>query len=119
MEFRKIQILKNDLKMKNCFGKLFEKGNFENWIWKLDLKIGILEKYLKIEVLKIKFWRMIWEWNFKKKIKIRILGNYFKNEVLKILNLEIKILGNYLKTKFKSGNFGKLNFDMYKKKKKN
>ena len=47
------------------FGKLFENGSFENWnfeevfengiSWKLNLNIGILENYLKIEVLKIKF----------------------------------------------------------------
>ena len=83
--------------------------------WKLDLKIGILEKYLKIEVLKIKIWRIVWELNLKKiNLKIRILGNYFKMEVLKNFKLKIEILENYLKIKFKSGNFGKLNFDIKK-----
>ena len=45
-------------------------------------------------------------------LKIGILGNYLKIEVLNILNLEIEILENYLKIKFKSGYFGKLNFDI-------
>ena len=47
-------------------------------------------------------------------LKIEILGNYLKMEVLNILNLEIEILENYLKIKFKSGYFGKLNFDIKK-----
>ena len=38
-------------------------------IWKLDLKIGILEKYLKIEVLKIKFQ------------KLESWKNYFENGI--------------------------------------
>ena len=49
-------------------------------------------------------------------LKIGILGNYLKMEVLNILNFEIENLENYLKIKFKSGNFGKLNFDIKKMK---
>ena len=60
----KIEILKIKFKIWN-FEKLFENGNFgilnfeklfENGTFlKLNLKIGILENYLKMEVLKIKF----------------------------------------------------------------
>ena len=34
--------------------------------WKLNLKIGILKNYLKMKVLKIKSWRIIWECHFLK-----------------------------------------------------
>ena len=59
------------------------------------MKIEILEKYLKMEVWKLEFWRIIWEWNFKKlNLKIEILENYLKMEVLEI--------------KFENWNFGKI-----------
>ena len=77
--------LKTGLKLKLFerkleFWNLFENESFENWnfekiIWKLNLRIGILKNYLKIEVLKIiwklefwklefwklEFWKIIWK----------------------------------------------------------
>ena len=60
------------------------------------LKIGILENYLKIEVLKIKFEN----WNFEKLFKNGSFENWnfeelFKKGVSKKLNLKIGILENY------------------------
>ena len=63
------------------FEKLFENESFENWnfeelfengiLKKLNLKFEILENYLKMEVLKIKFEI----WNFEE---------LFENEIFKI-----------------------------------
>ena len=64
----------------------FVSGNFKNWnlgeleswniiwkwkFWKLDLRIGVSENYLKMK---------IWKLN----LRIGILKNYLKTEVLKI-----------------------------------
>ena len=56
------------------FRKLFGNGNFENWNFgELNLEIEVIkiksgnwniENYLRIEVLKIKFWGITWEWDF-------------------------------------------------------
>ena len=61
MEFWKIQILKNYLKIEICFGKLFKKWNFENWIWKLE------------------FWKSIWKLNFEELFENEILKKKIKN----------------------------------------
>ena len=63
-----------------------ENWNFGNW--KLNSEIRILQNYLKIEVLKIKFENQ----NFEKSFENRIFSDHLKIEVLKIKDLE-----NYLK----------------------
>ena len=69
-------------------------GIFKNYVrkkmkfYKLDLKIGILENYLKMNVLTVKFEN----WNFGK------------------LNFEMGVLT----IKFENWNFEKLNFDIKK-----
>ena len=58
------------------FRKLFEDGIFK----KLNLGIGTLENYLKMEVLKIKFKK----WNFEE---------LFETEVLKMIKVwKVKVL---------------------------
>ena len=58
--------------------KLFER---KLEFWKLNLKLGILENYLKIEILRIEILKIKFErnWNFENYLKIGVLKIKFKN----------------------------------------
>ena len=58
--------------------KLFER---KLEFWKLNLKLGILENYLKIKILKIEILKIKFErsWNFENYLKIGVLKIKFKN----------------------------------------
>ena len=49
--------------------------------WKLNLKLGILENYLKIEILRIEILKIKFErnWNFENYLRIGVLKIKFKN----------------------------------------